>query len=326
MKTLEGLQWHNRINAQMGCVQGALEFLKIDRSPAWLYGGTGYAFVINISKTADESCPTAWNNQMVYDLAPNIGIKITGFSIRQQIAGERFPAKQREAGELIRASIDRGLPCYGWEVQPWMPEFGVITGYDEAGYYYSSYETGGPVKWEEYGNHDVKVVAAYSVEPCAPAPDRKVLKDVLEAVVQHASTPLGWHGVEDEEIYTTGPTAFDVWADSLESGEAKRDGTSYNALVWHECRAQAVDFLQEARQRLAGEISPACDRALADAAAAYAQVRDALKELSLLVPMNMEIWDGSTPLQSPQAAKFVRSAGAAEHRALDCIQEAALSL
>ena len=91
-------------------------------TPAWLFGGTGYAFVVNISETADESSPTAWDNQMIYDLAPNIGIRINGFSIRKQIAGEAFPAKQREAGELIRAAIDRGLPCYGWEVQPWMPE------------------------------------------------------------------------------------------------------------------------------------------------------------------------------------------------------------
>jgi hypothetical protein len=323
MKALEGLNWIQMNNAQMGCIKGALEFLKKEMSTAWLFGGSGYAFVINISKAADESCPTAWNNQMIYDLAPNLGIKISGFSISKQAAGENFPAKQREAGELIRAGIDHGLPCYGWEVQPWMPEFGLITGYDEVGYYYASYAAGGPVKWEEYGDHDVKVIQVYSVEPCQPAPDRKVLKDVLEAVLQHAATPQGW---ADGVMYTTGPTAFDVWASSLESGEAKRDGTSYNALVWHECRAQAVDFLQEARRRLSGQISPACDRALEEAASAYAQARDALKELTVLVPMNMEIWDGSTPLQSGPAAVLVRTAGAAESRALNCLKEAASAL
>lgn len=326
MKTLEGLKWFGMNNSQVGCIRGAVDYLKKEISTAWLFGGTGYAFVINISNTADESSPTAWDYQMVYDLAPNIGIKISGFSIRKVIAAENFTARQREAGELIRASIDRGLPCYGWEVQPWMPEFGLITGYDEVGYYYSCYKSGGPVKWEEYGDHDVKTIAAYSVESCQPAPDRKVLKDVVEAVLQHASTPLGWHSPTDEDIYTTGPDAYDVWANALESGEAKRDGTSFNALVWHECRAQAVDFLQEARQRLSGQISSACDQALAEAATAYAQVRDRLKELTVLVPMNMEIWDGSTPLQSSQAAELVRNAGVAERHGLDCLKEAVSAL
>ncbi len=326
MKTLQGLQWIQMNNAQMGCIKAAQAFLKIDMSTAWLFGATGYAFVINISDTADESCPTSWNNQMIYDLAPNIGIKISGFNMRKQTAGEYFEAKQRAAGELIRASIDRELPCYGWEVQPWMPEYGMITGYDETGYYYSSYEAGGPVKWEEYGNHDVKIIAAYSVEPCPPAPDRKVLRDVLDAVLQHASTPQGWHGWADDDMYTTGPTAYDVWSGSLESGEAKRDGTSYNALVWHECRAQAVDFLLEARQRLAGQIEPACGSAFEGAASAYAEVRDALKELTVLVPMNMEIWDGSTPIQSHVAAELVRTAGAAERRALECLKAVFVAL
>lgn len=314
MKTLEGLKWHQLSNAQMGCLKGAQEFLKQSLSTAWLFGGTGYAFVINISSTADESCPTAWNNQMIYDLAPNIGLTVTGFSISKTAAGENFSSKQREAGDLIRASIDRGLPCYGWEVQPWMPEFGMITGYDETGYYYSSYESGGPVKWEEYGDHDVKVIQAYQVEPCKPAPDRKVLKDVLEAVIQHTATSDGW---ADSKMYTTGPSAYDVWAASLESGQAKRDGTSYNALVWHECRAQAVDFLQESRQRLAGQINMACENAFEDAISVYSEVRDRLQELTVLVPMNMDIWDGSTPLQSDQAADLVRKAGAAEKTGLE---------
>jgi hypothetical protein len=143
-------------------------------------------------------------------------------------------------------------------------------------------------------------------------------------VLDHAATPTGWHGKDDEPIYTTGPFAYDTWAAALESGSAKRDGTSYNALVWHECRAHAVDFLQEARARLTDQISPACDAALASAADAYGEVRDALKALSILVPMNMEIWDGSTPLQSAPAAELVRAAGAAERRGLECVRTAVM--
>jgi hypothetical protein len=137
---------------------------------------------------------------------------------------------------------------------------------------------------------------------------------------------LGWHSPNEEDLYTTGPDAYDVWAAALEEGSAKRDGTSFNALVWHECRAQAVAFLQEARQRLTGSLSPTCDQALQAAADAYSQVRDTLQALTLLVPMDMAIWDGATPLRSAEAARLVRQAGLAERRALECLQIALTAL
>ena len=62
--------------------------------------------------------------------------------------------------------------------------------------------------------------------------------------------------------------------------------------------------------------------ALQEAISAYSEVRDLLKELTVLVPMNMEVWDGVTSLQSNQAAELVHKAGAAECRALECIKEA----
>jgi hypothetical protein len=319
MHKLTGFTWVPQHNSHMGCLLAALAYLKIDISAAWLYGVTGYAFITNISAAADESCPTAWDYRMIFDLAPNAGIQISGLNVSKAAAGERFPDRQREAQALICAAIDRGLPCYGWEVQPWMPEFGLITGYDDAGYYYGSYAAGGPVKWEEYGDHDVKVIQAYAVQPCPPAPARQALRAVLDSVVRLSASPRGWTA---GDMYTSGPAAFDVWANALESAEARRDGTSYNALVWHECRVQAVEFLQEAHQRLSGLLSPACDRALSEAAAAYAQSRSALADLTRLVPMDMTIWDGFTPLHSPAAAEIVRAAGQAERRALQALQDA----
>jgi hypothetical protein len=325
MKKLDGLRWVQKWNSQMGCIEGAVDFLQGGISEGGisarrLFGGTGYAFVINISKTADESCPTAWNTQMIRELAPLVGVKLSGFYVRKADAGVKYPTRQKQAWDSVRAAIDRGLPCYGWEVQPYMPEYQVITGYDEAGYYYSGYETGGPAKWEEYGDHDVKHIEVYRVELCPGAPERELLKTLLQTVLELSADPDGWAVGAG---YTTGPAAFDVWARSLENGEAKRDGTSYNALVWQECRAQAVDFLEEVCQ---GEIDPAASRSLKDAAASYARSRDALKELSVLVPMSMEIWDSTTPLKSTAAAQWVRKAGSAERQALMHLQAALSAL
>lgn len=42
-------------------------------------------------------------------------------------------AAQEQAWDYVRRQIDENLPCYGWELD--VPEFYVICGYDEAGYY-----------------------------------------------------------------------------------------------------------------------------------------------------------------------------------------------
>ena len=49
MKKLEDLRWNPRYVTHLGCIKGCLNYLGIEVSDAWLYGGTGHAFVINIA-------------------------------------------------------------------------------------------------------------------------------------------------------------------------------------------------------------------------------------------------------------------------------------
>jgi len=48
MKILENLRWQPRNVTHLGCIKGCLDYLGMDVSEPWLYGGTGHAFVINI--------------------------------------------------------------------------------------------------------------------------------------------------------------------------------------------------------------------------------------------------------------------------------------
>ena len=48
MKKLEHLRWKPHWVTHLGCIKGCLNYLGIEVSDAWLYGGTGHAFVINI--------------------------------------------------------------------------------------------------------------------------------------------------------------------------------------------------------------------------------------------------------------------------------------
>jgi hypothetical protein len=321
MKKLEGLRFQQHYITQLDCIKGCLDYLGRDISFPWLYGGTGYAFVLNIHKRLDPSGPTCWDTQPIFDLAPNLGFQVNGFSIEKDRAGEAFPEKQRQAWDFVRANLDRGLPCYGWEVDPFIPDYSIIFGYEDddpvtglgGGYLYSGWVTGGPCDWRTLGETDVTVLQVYAVELRKPAEAQKVVREALSRVIQKSTVPDGWFSAPG---YASGLAAYELWAEAVEKGRAIRDGHSYNNAAWLECREMALAFLQEARQKLAGK----CDEAFDAAATQYAVVCERLRETLALHPFRPETWDNNTRVESAQAAALLRQACVAEQIGLASLQ------
>jgi hypothetical protein len=317
MIRLEGLQWQKQFNEHMGCIKGCLDYLGIERSFPWLYGGTGHAFVLNVNETVFVDCALAWNALPLFDLAPNLGFTVERLAVEHPVAREmpdaEFLQKQLEAWDFVRARMDQGLPCYGWELAH-IPAYYVINGYDEVGYYYSGWESGGPCPWQKLGTFDVKQIAVHCVRPTEPATDIKVVKDALTMVLARVERPDGW-AVGPQ--YRTGLAGYDLWAEALETGRANRDGEAYINQVWLECREMAVAFLEEAKTRLPGTCAAAFDQAIGH----YTTVRDRLGALAELHPERPEAWDWQTPLVSPEGAQLVREAGEAERKGVACLRQ-----
>lgn len=307
-KQIEGLRWRPRWVTHLGCVKGCLECLDVDVSWGWLFGGTGHAFVINIHDVVCPSGPTAWNTGMLGRLARNLGYRVGGMFARKR--DPDFAAKQAAAWGYVRASIDRDIPCYGWELG--VPEFYTIHGYDDVGYHYSGPgcdDGDGPVPWQKVGDSGIGILEIYSVHPGEPAPEEKVVKDAFTFALEHADSPNKWIFPE----YRSGPEGFDRWADALERGTATRFGHGYNAAVWAECRGHAVAFLKEAGERLAGR----CHSLFDDAIAKYSIVRSKLKQLSDLHPFRTPEGDAEgDKVSSAEGAALVREAAAAEREGL----------
>ena len=113
IRQIEGLRWQPRWVSHFGCVKGCLDHLGVDMSWGWLYGGTGHALVINIHEVVCPSGPTAWNTEMLFRLAPNLGYTVE--SVMAHKSQPEFASKQEEAWAFVRQCIDDGIPCYGWE-------------------------------------------------------------------------------------------------------------------------------------------------------------------------------------------------------------------
>ncbi len=314
-KQIEGLRWSPRWVSHLGCVKGCLDYLGADISWAWLYGGTAHAFIINIHEVVCPSGPTAWHyGPLLLDLAPNIGYKIEGVYAHRAKDAD-FAARQERAWDYVRGCIDEGIPCYGWELA--IPEFYVIYGYDEVGYYYSGAlcdDGPGPKPWQEVGASEIGAVEMCSVERWEPAPAEKVVKDALAAALKHAKSPPEWIYPK----YRSGLQAFDLWADALKNGTAVHFGHAFNAAVWAECRAEAEAFLIEAKERLASRADVLFDEAIGY----YSAVHSILKNVAELHPFPPPDGSGQDEeLTSPESAALVWEAGAVEQQALEVLEQ-----
>lgn len=313
MKKLTHLTWSPKWVSHLGCVKGCLDYLGIAMTDAWLYGGTGHAFIINISEDACPSGPTAWRTMMLFQQGPYLGYEIEGiFGSKHH---QSLADLQSEAWEFAQKSIDAGKPVYAWEVD--IPEFYVIYGYDEVGYYYSgpgADEGKGPKPWEELGDTNIGIIELYHLKPVAAKAPEVVVKSAFEKVLTLASNPTDWIF----EKYDSGLQGFDTWIKGLESGKANRFGMGYNAAVWNECRHFAVAFLQEAGHRLGKNTSSLFD----EATASYQLVADRLSKVSEAYPWTPEGGPKTIPVddQCLRAAGWLKEAREAEAAGLAILE------
>jgi hypothetical protein len=318
MKALENLRWSPQWVSHLGCIKGCLDYLGLDISNAWLFGGTGHAFVINLHEEVCPSGPTAWKAEMLFKLGRNLGYDLDGVIGFKR--NEDFAAVQRKAWDHVREKIDQGLPCYGWELE--IPEFYVVCGYDDGGYYFSGPgcdEGKGPKPWQELGDTGIGVVEMYSVSPGQAADDATTVREAMGFALEHATSPGKW--IHDG--YRAGLAGYDNWIAAVEEGTASALGMAYNAAVWAECRSYAAQFLREAQERIGSKAEALLDEAIRH----YGQVSKSLNEVTELYPFSPDLTEDPIGRAGPsgaavEALKKARETEAAGLQVLAAIVEA----
>lgn len=318
-KQLEGLQCAYAWMSHLGSLKGCLDYLGADVSMPWLAGGTGVAFVLNIHEVVCPSGPTAWNWwPMIGELGSNVGYQLEGISSWKGNDPD-FAGSQRRAYDFVRSAIDRGRPCYGWELAG--PEYYVINGYDNDGYLYSDFlkERRTAAKpWRELGDTEIGMLEVHSVRPLPPVDDAQTVRASLTAALRFASNTPDMVMVNDG--YRAGLKGYETWADALKRGTASRFGQGYNGAVWAECRQNAVAFLREAKERLGERASGPISEAIGH----YSEVRDLLVELSELYPF--EMGEDDERLRCLHAAGLVRRIRDAEEQGMAALEDIVTAL
>ena len=316
---IENLRWKPMWVSHLGCIKGCIEYLNMEVTDAWLFGATGHAFIINMHEVVCPSGPTAWCTEELFELGKNVGYVVDGIcTFKSQ---EDFAEKQRLAWENTKQAIDEGIPCYGWELE--IPEFYVVYGYDDKGYYFSGprCDAGkGPKPWKELGETGIGVLEMYRVKPGTPSDDVTAITDAFGFVLEHCKSPEKWIFPK----YKAGLAGYDSWLGALEDGSAHPFGMAYNAQCWNECRQCAVAFLREAKERLDGSLASQFDEAISRCET----VAQNLKKVAELFPFKGPGVEPEPPDDATrtQGLESLRAARSAEEQGLEALKALASAL
>jgi len=308
--------WLSYLGASGSC----LSYLGSSAARFWVSGASGYAFFIQMMPDGDFAGPIGFTGLCVHGCTGEAGSGSVVHLLRNAgCASEAFchcpfggregtiDWAREEAWRLVRDSIDRGLPCIGFDVDG--VDFAPVCGYDDQGYYALRAEPGatssaprGPVPWQTVGA-TIGWVRFQSIARCEPAPDEVTVGEGLRAAHQRATEGKPMAGG------AMGPDAFDLWAQSLETGTIGSPGHRYCAAVYAELRRDAVAFLREAQERLPGR----ADALFVEALRYYELASERLDAVHALHP---PVNGAEGTLRCPEAAGLLRQAGAAERRGL----------
>lgn len=122
-KILSNLKMYPFNTTLMGMLKGVADFFGMAITDAWLFGGSGHAFLINIYEQLCPSGPYVWNYETFFKLVRNLGISIEDLGY---FSAESKPDERGKVEQLLKGSIDAGIPCSLLNM-----ENQLISGYDD---------------------------------------------------------------------------------------------------------------------------------------------------------------------------------------------------
>ena len=307
---------------QAQAIHAGLNKIGVNHSSAWMMGGTGYAFVASADdRIGPASMYTGYGfkTEPFFRLGENLGYKI------EAVVGMKgepdFAEKQRAAWDGIRHALDAGHAAYAMSLA--IPEYYVIHGYNDVGYLYSGIAaTGEAYPWQKLGDHpDVGVLDVGWISPTEPAADVTTVRDALAFAVEFGKGKSRYAG----GMTHTGLDAFDAWIAALSSDATPSAfNIAYNAQLWHECRALATRFLEEAEERIGTETTTPLFR---QAWNHYNAVTSHLYAVTVLFPweehqLDTNVKDAARRAKAVEHLRAAKEAEAAGLRVLEALAKA----
>ena len=258
-KVIPNLKMYPFETTMIGVLKGIADYFEIHVSDAWLFGGSGHAFLINIHDQLCPSGPYCWKYEGFYSLLRNLGIsmKELGFFHAESTSVERGKIEV-----ILKKNIDAEVPCSMLNM-----ENQLISGYDAKHSHFIvqkpwpkadlpfTPETLTFQTWKELG--DEIHVNFFSFEKTSEADDATIVKESLRYAVDLARNPEKYRL---DSHYHVGLDAYTAWIQAVKDGHGASHGNWWNGTVWWECRKMASNYFAEIAQKFKGKISDDASR------------------------------------------------------------------
>jgi hypothetical protein len=266
--------------------------------------------MLNINDQVSFMGPDFWNDNGCFEgLIRNCGGVLESFSGSRD--DDDISRKRMEARDKIRDAIGKSLPCYAWELDK--PQYYLIAGYDETGYYYidpDSRNISGPKPYDSLGDSEWGILEIHIIRPGSISDTLKTLKDIFEYALSVGSSNIR----RPNPGYVMGVDAYRVWWEAVLNGNADPYGMAYNASFWAKCKSLAALFLREGKLRI-GILENLFDEAVMH----YENAGKFLNQLSLKYPItgnNSEMLKE----QKESDASLLKAAQKAERNGLAAVE------
>lgn len=251
-KTIPNLKMYPFNTTMIGVLKGIAEYYDIPVSDAWLFGGSGHAFLINIHEQLCPSGPYCWKYEPFFKLLRNLGISMEslGFYTSESKSEER-----RKIEEILKKNIDAETPCSLLNM-----ENQLISGYDDSHFIVQkpwpnvdlplTPETLTFQTWKELG--DEVHIDFFTFEKIEKADDQTIIEESLSYAMDLTLNPDRYRL---EKRYYIGLDAYNTWINAVKGGHVSSHGNWWNGTVWGECRKMAAKYFSEIAQKRKGRIS-----------------------------------------------------------------------
>jgi hypothetical protein len=147
---------------------------------------SGFAFRMWVNADLCPSATSIWDFEMQKPWVESGGI-LCDYTGRYW--GQDFIEEERrlQALEIIKSSIDRGIPAVSWNVG--VPEWGLITGYDDEAKILATLPVTssqyGQMAYEALGKGELPILSVLTVKGASDKSEEAILKDTLKIAVCH---------------------------------------------------------------------------------------------------------------------------------------------
>lgn len=146
---------------------------------------SGFAFRMWVSADLCPSATSIWEFRKQEDWVENGGLAC---EYVERLWGEdNIEEKRRlEAIEIIKKSVDAGIPAISWDIG--VPEWGLITGYDDETQTFSTLAINGSaddMPYDKLGKRELPLLSVLTITGTNGKPKDEILRDTIQLALSH---------------------------------------------------------------------------------------------------------------------------------------------